>query len=140
MEVMFAAAIMVTVLIALVYSLTQAANVTQTAHNQDIALIAAQDMLETIANSATIASFHGQTFAVQTQVNNQTVQLLTGPAGRENTPGEVAITWTDVARTPANLPCPPGIPDNLFNVEVTVNWQQRGGIPLSRTLSTTVVK
>lgn len=134
MEVLFATVIMVSVLIALVYSLTQAANVTQTVHNQDIALSAAQDMLEEIANSDLnqIMNYNGQTFAVETEVvaadgTTTTIPLLHAPPGLNALGHPGSITVAQIGTT------------NLYNVTVTVTWQQAGGRVLNRSLSTTLV-
>lgn len=117
-EVMLATAIMVTALAAFVYGLTQSANLTETVRNQDIAINAAQEKLEEIANSnlSQIMNYN------KLPLNSFSVSGLTPtPAGNKVTVKQVGTT-------------------NLYDVTVTVTWQQRGGRQISRTISTTLVQ
>jgi len=122
-EVLIAFGLMITVLVALVYSLTQAVEVTNVARNQDIALAAISDKFEEIANDLNnIATYDGQVFAVQADTGAGLVDLLATPPGMAN-PGLVTIN---------------GLAANLFDVTVRVSWQQKPGRAASfRELTTT---
>ncbi|MBN2097683.1 MAG: prepilin-type N-terminal cleavage/methylation domain-containing protein [Candidatus Omnitrophica bacterium] len=123
-EVMIATGVMVFVLGALVYGLAQCSTLTETARYQDIALNAIQQKMEEIANNiATIdTNPPAATFAV---VNAQGEALLTTPAGGA-LPGSVQITPVEAGQ--------------LYDVTVTVSWQQGNGRVLSRSLTTTLCK
>ena len=114
-EVLIATAIMVSALGALVYALTQNSNLTETMRNQDIALNGAQQRLETIANDiSNIMNYNNAPF------------LVTGL-----TPDPAGSSTSTISPVPGT--------NNLFDVSVTVRWQQRGGRVISRTLNTTLV-
>jgi len=126
-EVLLATVIMVSVLGALVYGLGQSSDLIQTSRNQDIALNAAQEKLEEIANSnlSQIMSYNNaplNSFSVQDAGGNDLLFF-----GASTAPGQVTVT--PVAGT-----------NNLFDVEVTVTWQQSGGREIERVLTTTLVQ
>ena len=123
-EVLIATGIMAVVLGGLAYGLSQCASLSETAQNQDIALTAAQQKLEEIANDVeNILTYNGQTFPVEDTGGSS---LLIPPAG-QNDPGQVSVT--QVAGTA-----------DLFDVDVTIGWQQRNGREISRTVNTTLVQ
>ncbi len=123
-EVLIATGIMAVVLGGFAYGLSQCASLTETAQNQDIALNAAQQKLEEIANDVrNVMTYNGQIFPVEDMGGNP---LLTPPAGQSD-PGQVSVTQVT------------GTVD-LFDVAVTIGWQQRGGREISRTVSTTLVQ
>lgn len=117
-ETMIAVAILVSVLGALTYTISQSLRLARTTASRDIALNAAQKKLEEIANSNLhqILDYSGQTFAVAG------LQRANAP----DDPGEVSVVAVS------------GTAD-LFDVTVAVNWQQAGAGELSKTLSTTMV-
>lgn len=124
-EVLIATTIMVTVLGALVYSLSQSLNLTETARNQDIALNAAQDSFERIRNledvgscqnPSAISDYHGCAFAVAG---------LTAPQSQSD-PGQIQVTTIQA--------------NQLYDVTITVGWQQKSGREFSRTLSSTLLQ
>ncbi len=124
LEVLIATAIMVIVLGAMVYGLSQCSNLTQTVHNQDIAMNAVQQKLEEIANSdisQIISNYDGQTF---------TVNGLNNPVDPTD-PTEL-IDHGQVAATPLGV-------GDLFDVTVTVSWRQKGSRQITRALTTTLV-
>ncbi|MFC1698639.1 prepilin-type N-terminal cleavage/methylation domain-containing protein [Candidatus Omnitrophota bacterium] len=126
-ELLIATTVMVTILLAVVYSLMQAQEVTSIANNQDIALSAIQDKLEEIANDlGNIMNYDQQTFAVEAdQGGGVMTPLLNTPPGLAN-PGQVTVN--QIAGT------------NLFDVTVTVSWEQKPGRIVSRDLSTTFIQ
>lgn len=113
-EVLIATVIMVSALGALVYGLSQCTGLTETVRNQDIASNALQEKLEEIANSdlSQIMDYDGQTFNI--------TGLTPDPAG--------SVT---VARVGSS---------ELYDVTVTLTWEQRGPRTMSRTLTTTLVQ
>lgn len=113
LEVLITTLIMVSVLGALAYGLNQSTNLTETVRNQDIALSAAQDKIEEIANDVdNITDYNGQTFNI--------AGLTPDPAG--------VVAVNQVGST------------NLFDINITVSWQQRGGRQISRSVSTVLVQ
>ncbi|MFC1632152.1 prepilin-type N-terminal cleavage/methylation domain-containing protein [Candidatus Omnitrophota bacterium] len=125
-ELLIATTVMVTILLAVVYSLMQAQEVTSIANNQDIALSAIQDKLEEIANDlGNIMNYDQQTFAVAANQGGVITPLLNTPPGLAN-PGQVTVN--QIAGT------------NLFDVTVTVSWEQKPGRRVSRDLSTTFIQ
>ena len=122
-EVLIATAIMVSVLGALVYGLSQSSNLVETTRNQDIAFNAAQDKLEEIAHHIDrIATYDNQDFPIEDVAGND---LLTAPANQAEAG---VVTVTDV------------VAGELYDVAVTVTWIQRGGRQISRILTTTLVR
>lgn len=113
-EVLIATVIMVSALGALVYGLSQCTGLTETVRNQDIALNAIQEKLEEIANSdlSQIMDYDGQTFDI--------TGLTPDSAG--------SVTIAQVGSS------------ELYDVTVTVTWEQRGPRTMSRTLITTLVQ
>jgi prepilin-type N-terminal cleavage/methylation domain-containing protein len=112
-EVLMASFIMVLVLSALVYGLSQSLQLTQTVRDQDIAINAAQEKLEEIANNTqTITGYNNQVFSV--------AGLTPDPAG--------SVSVTQVAAT------------NLYDVTITVGWQQTSGRQISRTVNATLLQ
>ena len=116
-EVLIATAIMVSVLGALVHALTQSSNLTETMRNQDIALNAAQQRLETIANDISNITDYNDP---NKKKNFLVAGLTPDPAGS-----------TTISAIVAN---------ELYNATVTVTWTQRGGRQISRTLTTAFQK
>jgi prepilin-type N-terminal cleavage/methylation domain-containing protein len=127
LEVLITTAIMISVLAAVAYGLSQASNLTETMRNQDIAINAARDILEQIIQSDLndiMNNYNGQNFSIE-DVQGQ--PLLTAPAGLNNNNNPIEVTVTGV-----------GSSANLYDVAVTVTWEQRGHRQLSRTLRTTL--
>lgn len=123
-EVLAATFIMALALGAFVAGINPWTNITEVVKNQGIALNAAQEQLENIINNAeVIMSFHNQTFPVEDDQGNT---LLVAPSGQVN-PG--SITVIQVSGT-----------TNLFDVNIDVDWQEKGGRVLSRSLGATVVQ
>ena len=120
-ETLVATLLMTASLGALAHSLSHMRSVVSITRNQDIAISAAQEKMEEIANSeivSVVANYNGHTFEVQ---DESSVDLLPVTA----TPG--LVTAAGVA----------GISD-LYDVAVTVSWDQ-GGRAMSKTISTTFV-
>jgi len=96
----------------------QCSNLIAIGRSEDIALSAATARLEEIANSDlnNVLDLNGTNFAVQG---------LTAPIGQPN-PGSVTVT-------------PVSGTTNLFNISVTITWQERGR-PIARTTAVTLVR
>lgn len=123
-EVLIATVIMVSALGALVYGLTQCSGLTETVRNQDIALNAIQEKLEEIANSdisQVMTDYDNQYFPIEDAAGDA---LLIAPSTQ---PQPLFVDVTEV------------LADKLYDVEVTVTWQQRAGRQISRSLTTTLV-
>ena len=124
-EVLIATVIMVSALGALVYGLTQCSGLTETVRNRDIALNAVQEKLEEIADSelSKIMEYNdppNNSFAV---VDTQGDDLLIAPPALVN-PGQIIVTQIGTT--------------DLYDVTVTVTWQQRAGRQIARSLTTTL--
>lgn len=116
-EVMISTAILVTVLGAMAYGINQSLSLTRIVRNQDIAVNIAQAKLEEIANSDLSelpGSFDGSFSIVEEEGLNSAV-------------GTVAVGTVAGAT-------------GLFNVSVTVDWQQNVNKQLSRTITTTLLR
>ena len=121
-ETLIATVLMTISLGALAHSLGYMRNILTITRNQDIAITAAQQQMEEIANSeisAVVANYNGHIFEVQDEAS---VDLLPTGAGP---PGSVAAA--QVA----------GIPD-LYDVTVVVSWNQ-GSQVMFKTINTTLV-
>jgi prepilin-type N-terminal cleavage/methylation domain-containing protein len=119
-EIMVATLILAVVIGALVTGLVQCFNLTNLGREQDIALNAAQEKIEEIANSnlndSTIVYYNGQVFNVS------------GLSSAN--PGLVNLTQLYHNSSPTDL----------FDLNVTISWQQSSGRNISRSLTTTLVK
>lgn len=121
-ETLISTAIMVSVLGALVYGLSQSAHLSESAKNQDIAFNAAQEKIEEIANDlSSITNYDKQTFPITDTQGNDLLENSGGAA-----PGQITVKQVGTSR--------------LYDVVITVTWQQRGGRQISRSLSTTLVQ
>ena len=119
-EVMIATAILLVTTGAFLDLLVQCANLIETGRPQDMALSAAQAKLEEIAQSnlSNIMNYNSP------PQNSFPVSGLTAPLGQTN-PGAVVVAQVGTS--------------NLFDVTITVSWQEKGG-NRSRTLSTTLAR
>jgi prepilin-type N-terminal cleavage/methylation domain-containing protein len=126
LEVLITTAIMISVLAAVAYGLSQSSNLAETMRNQDIAINAAKDILEQIIQSDLndiMNNYDGQNFPIADVQGNA---LLTAPAGLNDNNNPLEVTVNQVGTT------------DLYDVVVTVTWEQRGRRQLSRTLRTTI--
>lgn len=122
MEVLIATAIMAATLGALAYGFTQSSSLTETVANQDIALNAAQEKLEEIVNS---------NLSQIMDYNNPPLNTFSITGLTPDPAGQVQVVEITIAGTPGST--------NLYDVSVTINWQQSAGRQLSRRLSATFV-
>lgn len=122
-ETLIATVLMTISLGALAHSLGYMRNIITIARNQDIAITAAQEKMEEIANSkisAVVSNYNGHTFEVK---DDTQVDLL--PTITAQPPGSVVATQV------ADIP-------DLYDVTVVVSWIQSGQVTF-KTINTTLI-
>jgi Tfp pilus assembly protein PilV len=124
-EALIASVILVVTAIAFLDNLIQCSNLTETVSLKDIALNAARGKLEEIAHSdlTQVMNYNISPLNTFDVCVDQPPVCLTPPVGQAHA-GSVAVAQVGTT--------------NLFDVTITVNWQQRGRL-MSRTIRTTLI-